>query len=420
MWLRLKAWANRALAPRRPLLALGESFFYLAGRRSRLGPPALASVTRVLVIRPDRIGDLVLTTPFLRELRRNLAPGAWVTVLVEPAVVSLIRECPYVDEVLTYSWNRPDNKWWWRRYRHALALARNALWMRRFDLAILPRSDTDLYNATVVAYFSGAPWRVGYAEPQTPFNPTMGLDGFLSMPVRDATIRHELENGLRLIELLGGQVADEAPELWLAPEDRAHVSAFLREHGWNGQASLVALAPGAGEPRRTWPLERYAEVGRWLQAEFGVCLVIVGGPSDRSAAEALVVMLDAPVIDAAGQLTLRQTAALLEHCALYVGGDTGPMHLAAAAKAAVVEISCHPATATAASPNSPVRFGPRGVPNRILQPAAPLAPCGDRCTAKEPHCITAVTIMDVKNAAAELLAAANTPRTTTSQSQGRA
>jgi heptosyltransferase-2 len=393
---------NRLIPPGCELRVAAEPLFHLAGYRPRL--ERLLDARRVLVIRPDRIGDVVLSSPFLRELRRSLPTDAHITLLTRPEVRDLVAFCPYVDEVLSYRWKMPWNRSRRIRYAQALTLAREHLWPRRFTLAILPRWDVDQDNALVIAYLSGAAARVGYVQ-QTSLAVRRGEDftGLLTHPFRQPHIRHELEHGLEMVRWLGGCVVDDRPELWLSDEDRAWAWQFLAQHGHRRERPLVALAPGTGEPKRNWPLERYTALAAWLQTEMGATVLLVGGPQEQTAAEVIQAALKGHGIVATGRAGLRQTAALLEHCALYVGGDTGPMHMAAAAGATVVAISCHPQTGSPASPNAPVRFGPWGPGHLVLQPPAPLSPCTDQCLARTAHCITAVTYETVQQAMARKL-----------------
>jgi ADP-heptose:LPS heptosyltransferase len=87
---------------------------------------------------------------------------------------------------------------------------------------------------------------------------------------------------------------------------------------------------------------------------------------------------------------------------MYIGNDTGPMHIAAAAGVAVVAVFCHPIGGDALSAYSPARFAPVGVPSRIVRPATATPPCTSACVANEPHCITAVTVDEVLAAVWEL------------------
>jgi heptosyltransferase-2 len=109
--------------------------------------------------------------------------------------------------------------------------------------------------------------------------------------------------------------------------------------------------------------------------------------------------LGGTVINSVGRTTLREVCALLKHCQLYIGNDTGAMHLAAAAGVPVVEISCHPLNGSHFHANSPRRFGPWGVDFTVLQPEKAIEPCSDGCTAFQAHCIQTVTVADVRNAA---------------------
>jgi heptosyltransferase-2 len=111
--------------------------------------------------------------------------------------------------------------------------------------------------------------------------------------------------------------------------------------------------------------------------------------------------LDFPPIDLVGQTTLRQTAAVLEQCDLYVGNDTGPLHIAAAAGTPVVVVMSHPLGGDPTWRYSPDRFGPRGVPSRIIRPE-PVPPCTTYCRSGIAHCILNVPIDQVTRAIHDL------------------
>jgi heptosyltransferase-2 len=108
------------------------------------------------------------------------------------------------------------------------------------------------------------------------------------------------------------------------------------------------------------------------------------------------------VLNLAGRLTLRQTAALLGRCAIFVGNDSGPMHLAVTQGTAVIEVSCHPVDGPVDHANSPARFGPWQVESRVVRPAHHRAPCHSGCRVRWPHCILGVAVGDVERAVGEL------------------
>ena len=370
---------------------IGEPLFRLMGLRDRGRELCLSKVKRVLVVRLDEIGDVIMTTPFLHELRQNL-PKTWITLLVKPEIYNLVELCPSVNEVLVYNWRAHRYLVSFIRQWRALRLARKSLWQRHFDLCILPRWDVDGYHATFLAYFSGARWRVGYSEIVSDCKQrhSNGLDCLLTHVLHGNTVKHEVEHNLDVIRFLGGTVREECLELWLSPEDEAFAKQVLSLHGVKDDSVLVSFGPGAGAPKRMWPLSNFVELGAWLKQEVNAHLVVVGGEGEEPLGQELQRQLGDRVINLVGQTTLRQTGALLKRCYLYVGNDAGPMHLAAAAGIPVIEISCHPLGGSPLHANSPRRFGPWRVPHRVLQPETAVDPCVDACTAARAHCILGV------------------------------
>lgn len=377
-------------------------------RRGKTAAPdisdSLLGTRKVLLIRLDEIGDVVLTTPLVRELRRNL-PQAWITLVVKPEARNLVELCPYVDEILTFNCQGGGLLEPFRRHWRALLMAHRFLRRRHFDLAILPRWDIDWYQGTFLAYLSGAPRRVGFSEEVTQTKKAFnrGADRLLTQVFCDCEIKHEVRHNLDVIGFLGGDVRDDRLELWLGADDESYADELLRRHEVGPDQLLIAIGVGAGAPKRRWPLESYGQIGAWLEQHFQARLLIVGGPEDRSAGETLQSRLGPRSINAAGQTTLRQTAALLKRAALYLGNDAGPMHLAAAAGIAVVEISCHPRRGADRSANSPVRFGPWGPKCVIIQPEIVHATCVTECGASLAHCILGISVEQVKAVLTEFM-----------------
>lgn len=385
--------------------SIGEPFFFLLGLRRKGQEIDLSQVKRVLVVRLDEIGDLVLTSPFLRELRRNL-PNAWITLVVNPNVYNLVEFCPYVDEVLIYDWDTVipfdwDAKrcfWQLEQHRRSLRLAWHHLWRRRFDLTILPRWDADYYNATFLAYFSGAHWRVGYREDVSCDKSRLnnGYDRLFTHVLDNKTLKHEVQRNLDVIRFLGGTIQEEGLELWVSPEDETFAKRMLSRHGVRHGELLVAFSPGAREAKRMWPLTNFIDLGTWLKREYDAHIIIIGGKEEKSLAQELKRQIGDSVINIVGQATLRQIFALLKRCQLCVSNDAGPMHLAASAGVTIIEISCHPLDGSMLHPNSPLRFGPWSVPHVVLQPKTGLATCSECCSWFRAHCILGVDVEQVK------------------------
>lgn len=382
----------------------GGAWFGLGKSAGASSPIDPGRIHRVLVVRLDSMGDVVLTAPFLRALRDNL-PRAWITLLVRPENANLVELCPHVNEVLTFD---PAVSRYWSPLQaasRALRLARSHLWQRGYDLAIAPRWDVDSHYGSMVAFLSGARQRLAYSESVSEEKSRLnaGLDRLLTHAVGGNAPKHEVQRNLDLIASMGGKVAQDGLELWLGEADAQFAARILQEHGIRDGDRLIAIAPGAGHAKRVWPLANFAEFGAWAKAHWGASLVLVGGPGEAPLAKELALRLGKNAVNAAGVASLRETGALLKRCQLFVGNDAGPMHLAAAAGLPVVEISCHPQDGPAGHANSPARFGPWGVPQVILGPAKALDPCSSACSAGLAHCIRGVSVAQVKEAATSLL-----------------
>jgi heptosyltransferase-2 len=367
--------------------------------------PTLASAQSILVVRGDSIGDLILSSPFLRELRGS-NPDAWITLVADSRFASLVELCPYVNEVLPFDPRYAGRFGRLGQHGRALALARNNLWKRKFDIALSPRWGGDFYESAFVAYFSGAPWRVGYAESVSGAKQGLnrGYDTLLTRRIEDHEVKHEVERSLDFLRKIGGSVREDRMELWLSAEDRETARKALASRGVTSGETLVAIAPGAGAAKRVWRIGRFVELGRALSRELGARLLIVGAKEDKVVAARLREEVGPAAIDLTGETTLRQTAALLEHATLVVANDSGPMHMGAAAGAAILEISCHPKSGKPLHDNSPVRFRPWCREYEVLQPDEPIAPCIDGCEWHEAHCILGVSVESALNAARRLWA----------------
>jgi ADP-heptose:LPS heptosyltransferase len=351
----------------------------------------LAPNARILVARLDAVGDCILASSFFAGLRR-LFPSAHLTGAFRPQTASLYDVCPLFDRIIrllpgqAQSW--PD------------------LLQPPYDLAILPRWDVDHWSTRDVALLSGAPIRVGFER--GPYRYDLPFDGwaaaYFTHLARTAPDRHEVAKGQDMLDFLGATETAPPPRLWIPADAEAEADAFLRERGLQ---HFAVLTVSAGWPNRIWPIENFLEVIDGLVEAAAFRDFVVIGAEDAAASGAwLERRRPGRVVSAAGTLPLLSSAALIGKAALYLGLDTGPMHMAAAAGVPVVEISCHSVSGAADHCNSPDRFGPYATPYRILRPAQPLPPCEDGCSLEtESHCIRQVQPATVVAAALDLAAA---------------
>jgi heptosyltransferase-2 len=338
-------------------------------------------VKSLLIIKLDEIGDFILLTPFLRELRRN-SPQANIELIVKPAVYNLAEMCPYVNEVLVYDWSSQGKRCsLLRRQWRALSLAVRQLRWMQFDVAIIPRWDADTYHATQLAVYSGARAIVAFSEGCTVQKRIVnrGFDRMVSHIIDEIeSDGHEVSANLAILKKFGAVVESSELEIWLSPEDEEFAGAALEKRG-----RCVAIATGASKRYKQWPRDRFSELAIWLKERYGLTPLLFGAFGDPRLQEA---------VDFLG-LTLRQTAAMIARCDFFVGNDSGLKHIAAAVNTPVVEINALRFGGLRVHPNSPARFRAWNVAQRIVQPPHGTGECA----------INEIPLVDVKMAVGALL-----------------
>lgn len=356
----------------------------------------------IIIFRLDELGDLVLTTPLFRELRR-MYPGAHCTIVVQPQYKGILSTNRNLDEVLAIS----ELRFRWlplhaRRLLSALWFYFTTLRHRHYDLAISPRWDVDESLATMLCVFTRAGKRVGYTSRVSPakakLNP--GFDAAFDLILPPGPLQHEVDRNLAVVEALGGRIGSRRLEITVAENDRRFATELLKHRDPN--RLLVALGIGGRAPGRRWPVERYAEVIAKLDRHLPIQPVIVCSSDEDAEASALSVKLSVPPYILSG-VHLRLACAVLERCALFIGNDSGAAHLAAAMDCPTVIVSRQPVNGDPAHANSPVRFAPRSPQSRVVQPETGGPGCTASCRASQPHCILRVSPELVLQAALELL-----------------
>lgn len=387
---------------------IGRVFFSIQISQNKSGVIQKAKIASILVVRLDGLGDLVMTSGFLRVLRRHY-PNARISLVVKQEFYNMVENCPYTDDVFTFETKglrflRPLLL----PYR-AIIFARKTLTDPKYDLLINPRWDVDGFYASIISYFANAKWRLTYSESVNPrkqyFNKR--FNSFYTHVIDNRAPKHEVERNLDLIRFLDGNPDDGVTEVWLSDEDRLYADSTLRKFKISENELLIAIAPGAGHKRRMWSLDNYINIILWLKQRFDVKVIIIGGNQEVELCNSIVQRSGESVYNMAGKTTLRGTCAILERCNLFVGNDSGPLHMAVSVGIPVVEISCHPRFGSDLDAHSPVRFGPWTSNKAVLQPANPMMPCNTRCDKRVAHCINSVLVQDVKNVIETLIPSMN-------------
>ena len=375
---------RRLLALAEPLLRLlWRGWQLLSGdgarrcRREDLPPDGL----KILVVRLDTIGDVLLSEPALRALRARF-PRSIIHLLTSPSGAAVLAGSPALDQVIPFRapWHAV-----WRGQRvglaDLLAVVRMARRLRteRYDLGIELRADVrDIAFLAVTGprVLVGDSWRGGH--------------WLLTVDAKAPTDAHRVEFALAIAAAAGADPTPSAPQLVLTEQ---HHQAAARALAPLAGRPFLALHLGAGFPSKCLPVEHFARVAARLGRERAI--VVVGGPEDRPLVEAFCRCVPFPVLDLVGQLSLKETAAVLARADLFLGNDSGPMHLAAAVGRPIV---------TFFGPSEPHKYRPYGVPLRLLEIALPCRPCDHvHCIHPEFLCMTRIPPSTIVTAAEELL-----------------
>jgi lipopolysaccharide heptosyltransferase II len=321
-------------------------------------------VCRILIIRPDHLGDLLFITPALRVLRQRYA-DAHITALVGPWGVPILSTNPQVDDVMALpfpGFSKQPKPHLWQPY----GLLR--LWARqlrgRYDLAFILRFDH--WWGALLAYMAGVPQRVGYAVPE--------VTPFLSHALPYVAGLHEVEQNLRLVEwdLPDGRTSGTSPTLSFPTHCPLEFHVPAQAMAWVkdllGNTQPIAVHPGAGAAIKLWRAEGWAAVADALANETGSQILLTGSKAERPLCAAIAAQMETEPWVIAGETTLDQLAAILSQCRLVLGPDSGPLHLATATSTPTVHLY---------GPVDAATFGPWGPPerHRALISDWPCIPC---------------------------------------------
>jgi lipopolysaccharide heptosyltransferase I len=271
-----------------------------------------ASQPRILIVRLSAIGDVLHGMPVLCALREAL-PQAFIAWVVEGVSAQLLKQHPALDELIQVP------RKWLKSPKTVLQLRRK-LRALRFDVAIDMQG---LTKSAVAARLSGARTRIGYS----------GVDGRELSPWLNNKLvapigTHVIDRNLELLKPLG--ISNPAVQYRLedTPQDLATAERTLTELRLTDRFAVIN--PGAGWPSKVWPAARYGEVASFLGNQHGVrSLVVWAGEQERAWAEQIVAGSDGYGV-LAPKTSLRELAALSRKALLFVGSDTGPLHLAVA------------------------------------------------------------------------------------------
>ena len=284
---------------------------------------------RILIVRLSSIGDTIHGTPVARQIKHT-RPNCHLAWVVQPLALPCIQHNPHLDEIVVLDVPRPDA--WvnlWRRVRG------------RYDITVDLQC---LLKSGLVSGVANSPIRIGREDGRegsrcfhNRIMPSLGHQHYIS------------QTYLEQCADLGLDPNDYVPEVSVAPGDRAAAEDLWQELGLKNGAPMIALLPFASNPRREWPIERFAEVGDTLAGETGARCLIFGSRAERRRADRLAEMMKSAPLVIAGRTSLGLAMACLQRCGLALGNESGLVHCAFAVGTPVVCVLGR----------SPLRNGPK-------------------------------------------------------------
>jgi heptosyltransferase-2 len=322
-------------------------------------------VERILVRAPNWIGDAVMSLGFLAALRKA-KPEGQVAVLANESVADLFRGHQAADGLV--------------EFRKAESLFSVASRTRRCGFSsgyILPLS----FSSAAIVFLAEVPVRIGY---DTDWRGWM-LTERLRYRKSDFRSRHLLEGYCRM---LGEGAVPEEPKISFLPEDFRWAGDWLKGRGIKDP--VIGFGPGATYgPAKRWPAEKWVELGKKL-AKNGRRILVFGSAAEQGLCRGIAASIGDAAVSCAGETGLRQSAALISKCGLFVTNDTGVMHLAAAAGIGVVGIF---------GSTNPAWTRPWGAGHAIIHTGEPCSPCYRRtCRYGHYRCLEGISVEAVMEA----------------------
>ncbi|MCL4252216.1 MAG: glycosyltransferase family 9 protein [Anaerolineae bacterium] len=299
---------------------------------------------RILLIRPDHVGDMLLTLPAIHALKQA-KPHAEIHALVGGWSAGVLANIPHIDTVLTLNFpgfsRNGEGKGALSPYQLAIKTARQ-LRQVGYTSAVILRPDH--WWGALVAFLAGIPERIGYA--------TRDVRPFLTHPLVHHH-HHAILQNLRLVGRWTGEIAGDNIHYGypLDDTDKQFIEGYLADCGISPNGRLLCIHPGAGTWVKRWDEHHWAQVADTLSEQLECTVVFTGGGHELPMIRNIINQMKNSACVMAGNTEIGQLAALYARALVVIGPDSGPLHLAAAVKTPTVSLF---------GPADPLEFAPWG------------------------------------------------------------
>lgn len=354
--------------------------FILVTQEKFLFPTEMQQIQNILLIRTDRLGDVVLSLPLLPVLKHNF-PDAKVTMLLRTYTAEIVEGNPFLDDILLYD----DGK-----EQITFSQILNTIRSKKFDVTIVIYPTARL---ALLVFLAGIPVRVG-----TGYRWYSVLFNKKAFEHRKDAKRHEVEYNLNLLKALDCQIP-ETPEFYIdiSPQAFERVTQLKNEFEIRDDDTVVILHPGSGGSARDWSARHFGELGKKIVEELHAKILITGSRGEEALGQAVFREIPRNAFNVVGQLHLKELSALIKTSDLFISNSTGPLHIAAVVGTPV--IGFYPPIVQCL----PERWGPYTKTRTIFVPDRNFC---NRCRGGEcqtSDCMEEITVEDVFTAVKEML-----------------
>lgn len=344
-------------------------------------------IRRILLVKLTSLGDVVHALPVASRLKKSfpLLKLYWV---VEDRCAPLLENHPLLDSVIVYPRKKlqgliAERKW--GQVVTCLKELRRSLKDLHIDLSIDLQG---LAKSGLMVLMAWAPHRLG----------CFGLKEasyLISKSLPDGGDLHAVDRNLKVAEFLGA--GTETPEfgIGLKEEERIWAKEFLEKHGVSEDTRLVGFQVGASFPQKCWPIRKMVALIEEVSEFPNVRLILFGDQADRERLSPYLDRIPSGVINTVGELSLRRLMALIDRCGVFVGADTGPLHLAVGLGLPVIALS---------GADDPKWTGPYGKDHRVHYKKFPCSPCNKSpiCQGRF-DCMEAIEVHEVLDSVRDVL-----------------
>ncbi len=321
------------------------------------------------------LGDLMVAVPVMRALKETFPEAkVYLTLRNKKNQLEILKNNPYIDKIIIF-----DKKAKSPQILKSLKLLKE--WKKEcFDVIVI------LHHArryALLSWLAGGKIRLGYN--------TKGWCFFLNNVYQADPFKHETENLLEVIKPLGVKTENMALELWLEGQEREKIAGWLE--GKN-ILNFIVIHPSGGWWGRRWPKENYAKLADYFIGNFPVQIVFTGNSAEKRDIEEIISLMREKAFMACGEFTVRELACLYEKALLFIGTDTGAMHIASAVNLPSLVMF---------GPQDPRRWKARNESSKIIYKHLDCSPCPQRCRRGRNICMEKISVKDIITLAGEMI-----------------